>query len=128
MALRTAKAWVKRMRVLVVEDDPLIGLLLAELLQDMGHEVSDVAATEAGAVAAASRDRPELMIVDAHLGCGSGVAAVTRILQAGWLPHLFISGSAMESAGSGAVTLRKPFLEHDLVQAMGRALAQIPVA
>ncbi len=114
------------MRVLVVEDDPLIGLLLAELLQDMGHEVSDVAATEAGAVAAASRDRPELMIVDAHLGCGSGVAAVSQILQAGWLPHLFISGGAVDTERRGAVTLRKPFLEHDLVEAMGRALVQPP--
>jgi CheY-like chemotaxis protein len=43
------------LRVLLVEDDALIGVLLARLLRGMGHEVCDTAATEAAAVTAAER-------------------------------------------------------------------------
>ena len=37
---------MKALRVLVIEDDALIGLLLAELLAGMGHDVCATAATE----------------------------------------------------------------------------------
>ncbi len=55
------------LRVLVVEDEAIIAMLFADLLVAMGHEVCAIEATEAGAVAAAVRCRPDLMIVDAHL-------------------------------------------------------------
>src|ERR1700719_4544619 len=59
---------MKALRVLVIEDDALIAMLLSELLAGMGHDVCATAATEADAVTAATRHRPDLMIVDARLG------------------------------------------------------------
>ena len=59
------------LRVLVVEDDPLIAMLLGELPAGMGHDVCAAAPTEAEAVTAATRYHPDLMIVDAGLGRGS---------------------------------------------------------
>ena len=79
------------LRVLVVEDDAIIGALLAEMLEGMGHDVCAVEATEADAVTAAARWRPDLMIVDVRLGEGSGVSAVDEIHRTGPIPHVFVS-------------------------------------
>ena len=61
-------------RVLVVEDDAMIGMLLAEMLEDMGFEVCAIAATENAAVADAANCKPGLMIVDEHLREGNGIS------------------------------------------------------
>src|SRR5271167_3062294 len=79
-------------RVLVIEDDAIIGMFLSEMLIDLGYEVCAIEATEAEAVAAADRCRPGLMIVDALLGNGSGISAVATILRTGPVPHLFVTG------------------------------------
>lgn len=116
---------MKALRVLVVEDDPMIGVLLAETLVEMGHEVCGVEATEINAVAAAVRNKPDLMIVDAQLGAGSGICAVEEILRAGFVPHLFVSANALRvrALKPGAMVIQKPFRESDLIKGIERALA-----
>jgi CheY-like chemotaxis protein len=113
------------LRVLVVEDDAMIGMLLAEMLEEMGHDVCAVAVTQADAVTAAARCKPDLMIVDARLGAGSGVLAVEDIIRTGPVPHVFVTGdiSKVKALRPGAVTLQKPFLESELARAIQRALA-----
>ncbi len=69
------------LRILVVEDDAMIGMALTEMLEEMGHDVCSIEATEAEAISAADRCRPDLMIVDVLLGAGNGVSAVTEILR-----------------------------------------------
>jgi DNA-binding response OmpR family regulator len=112
------------LRVLVVEDDAMISMLLAGLLGEMGHDVCAIEATEADAVSAAAQHRPDLMIVDARLGDGSGVSAVEEILRTGFVPHLFMSGnvSRVMALRPGAVVLQKPFHEAELARAIQRAL------
>jgi CheY-like chemotaxis protein len=119
-----ASGVMEALRVLVVEDDALIAMLLAEVLVAMGHEVCATAATEADAVTAASRFKPDLMIVDASLGRGSGVSAVEQILLAGPVAHVFMSGEAarVRERRPDAVVLRKPFREPELVRAIDIAL------
>jgi two-component system, response regulator PdtaR len=116
---------MKALRVLVIEDDALIAMLLAELLAGMGHEVCATAATEAEAVIAATSYGPDLMIVDASLGQGSGVSAVEEILRAGPLAHVFVSGDAerVRLRKSDAIVVRKPFREAELARAIDLALA-----
>jgi len=116
------------LRILVVEDDALIGMLLAELLGEMGHDVCAIEATEADAVAAAARCRPNLMIVDARLGDESGISAVDEILCTGPIPHVFISGdpSRIQLVRPDAVVVQKPFGVSEIVRAMRRALATEP--
>jgi CheY-like chemotaxis protein len=119
---------MKALRVLVVEDDALIAMLLSELLAGMGHDVCATAASEAEAVIAAIRYDPDLMIVDAGLGRGSGVSAVEEILRAGPLAHVFVSGDA-ESVWRrkpDAIVVRKPFRETELARAIDMALAAAP--
>jgi two-component system, response regulator PdtaR len=120
---------MKALRVLVVEDDVLIAMLLTEMLAGMGHDVCATAATEAEAVIAAAHYRPDLMIVDAGLGRGSGVSAVEEICRAGPLAHVFISGDAerVRLRHPDAVVVRKPFRQAELVRAIEIALATAAV-
>lgn len=113
------------LRVLLVEDERLIALLLSETLIAMGHSVCAIASTEADAVAQAQMHRPDLMIVDAGLSNGDGVAAVETILKARRVPHLFVTGDGrkVKALRPDAVILEKPFFENDLVAAIERALA-----
>ncbi len=115
---------MKALRILVVEDDAMIAMLLADMFAAMGHDVCAIEATEAGAMAAAVQCRPDLMIVDARLGDGSGVSAMEEILRTGFVPHIFISGdiSTVRALKPDAVAIQKPFDESDLVRAVQRAL------
>jgi len=115
---------MEALRVLVIEDDALIAMLLSELLAGMGHDVCATAATQAEAVIAASRYRPDLMIVDAGLGRGSGISAVEEILRARPIAHLFLTGDAktVRTSKPDAVVVRKPFREAELARAIDLAL------
>ena len=115
---------MKALQILVVEDDSLIAMLLVETLAEMGHRVCGVEATERGAVMAALRCRPDLIIVDVQLREGNGVSAVDEILSTGFVPHLFVSGDIKEVLvrRPGAVAIGKPFRESELDRAIQRAL------
>jgi CheY-like chemotaxis protein len=114
----------KPLRVLVVEDDLMIGPLLAETLEDLGHIVCAVEVSAAAAVAAALRYHPDLMIVDVGLGEASGIAAVKEILREGFVPHVFVTGDLVRnlSLGPDAVLLQKPYRSSDIVAAIARAV------
>lgn len=116
----------KQLRILLVEDDALIAIVLAEILDDMGHAIAGIEATEAGAVHAAARVRPDLMIVDASLREGSGIDAVATILQSDAIPHVFMSGEEVPATCPPAVTLQKPFMRRDLARAIDRAMGTQP--
>jgi len=116
---------MRRLRILVAEDEALIAMYLAETLGELGHEVCAIEATQGGVVAAAARLNPDLMIVDARLGAGSGVLAVQEILGARFIPHVFASGDrrTLRGLGATAITIEKPFHEAQLVSAIERAIA-----
>jgi CheY-like chemotaxis protein len=117
------------LRILIVEDNAIIAMLLETTLADMGHEVCAIEGTETGAVAAAARLRPDLLIVDAGLSEGNGISAVDRILRGGFVPHVFVSGHDLrpETLNPRAVRLSKPYDARDLHAAIQSALAA-PVA
>lgn len=100
----------------------MIGMALGQMLEDMGHEVCAIATTEAGAVDAAIMRKPDLMIVDAHLNEGSGVAAVETILATRPTPYFFMSGGKVPNARPGATVLEKPFFEPQLQEAIRYAI------
>ena len=109
---------MKPLRILLVEDDKLIGALLAEMLDDMGHSVCGVETTEAAAVSAALLQRPDLMIVDARLATGSGIAAIAEIFRTVSIPHIFVTGDRMAAGPTFALVLQKPFTQRTLAHAI----------
>ena len=120
---------MKALRTLVVEDDAIIGGLLAETLEGLGHTVCAVENNVANAVAAASHWRPDLMIVDVGLGEASGIAAVKEILRSRFVPHVFVTGDSLRGIplDSDTVLIQKPFRVSDLDQAIQSALVAAPV-
>ena len=103
--------------ILLVEDDALIGLLLSEMLAELGFTVCAVATTEDEAVALAARHRPGLMIVDQYLMQGNGISAMQRIARDGPVPSVFMTGAPAGDI-EGMPVLQKPFLEADLIRAI----------
>ena len=114
-----------KLRVLVVEDDAMIASLLAETIEHLGHSVCAIAATENEAVAQGLACQPDLMIVDAGLSDGDGVAAVDAILKARFVPHLFVTGNGRQvrALHPDAIILEKPFFLPELMRAIEQALA-----
>ena len=118
------------LRVMIVEDDAVVSMLLAEVLAGMGHDVCAIATTEDYAVAAAAASKPDIMIVDVRLRGGSGVGAVEEILLTGFIPHVFVSGdiSWVWALKPNSVAIQKPYGQADLAQAMRSALGTAPAA
>jgi DNA-binding response OmpR family regulator len=115
---------MKALRILLVEDDIMIGALLSDILKDMGHDVCAIEVTKEAAVTAAIRYSPELVIADVRLGDGSGISAIDEILRIRLVPHLFMSGniSKVKMLRPNAAILEKPFSEAGLALAMQHAL------
>lgn len=119
-------SWERRggvLRVLVIEDEVIIGMLLERVLAGMGHEVISVEDTEEGAVSSAARVRPGLILVDERLRAGSGHGAIERILRDGFIPHVWMSGGRVfpTTMPAGVAELQKPFTD----LALGLAIAQV---
>jgi two-component system, response regulator PdtaR len=115
---------MRALRVLIIEDEAMIALLFEDVLSELGHTVCASERTEAGAIAAAARCHPELIISDARLLRGSGISAVTTIMKAGFIPHLFVSGNLIDRKllNPAAGVLQKPFDLRHLVDAISRAV------
>ena len=98
----------------------MLGMLLGEMLEDMGYAIDPLETTQAGAVASVARRRPDVMIVDVGLGEGSGLVAMDEILAAGFVPHIFMSGNVkrVEALRPGTPVLEKPFDQGQLERAI----------
>jgi two-component system, response regulator PdtaR len=83
--------------VLIVEDDPLIAISLRMVLEDEGHEVCGVAATERQGISLGLIHRPDIAVVDVRLAEGSGIAVGRRLLAEG-ARVLFATAYAAEVA------------------------------
>ena len=66
------------LRVLIIEDEPIISMDLENLIEELGHTVVGVASTHAEAVELAQSGYPELILADIQLADGSsGLEAAT---------------------------------------------------
>ena len=100
------------MRVLVVEDEPLIAASVEWELRDRGHDVLGPAPSAALAEHLAAVDRPDLALVDINLtGRGDGVR-LARTLRLMGVPSVFVTGQiseARENRDAALALLAKPF-------------------
>lgn len=79
-------------RILIIEDEAVIAMDLSDLVTGAGHDVCAVEATASSAVAAAKRERPDLVLADIQLADGSsGIDAVKEILSSFEVPVIFIT-------------------------------------
>ncbi|PHK93237.1 response regulator [Pseudoroseomonas rhizosphaerae] len=89
------------MRILVVEDEVLIAMVLREALETAEHEVMGPAATLDEALALCEAERPELALLDINLRDGSSGVELARILRRRWnILSIFVSGQILEARGA----------------------------
>jgi len=104
--------------VLLVDDEPLIRMSTADMLEDLGYTVREAGSGEAALETIAAGLRPDLLITD-HLMPGmTGTELAARVREALPLtPILLISGYAdADGIAPGMPRLTKPFRERDLIQ------------
>ena len=78
--------------VLIIEDEPLIALDLADVVTSIGHTVCATASTHKEAIAAFTKHKPGLVLADVQLADGSsGLDAVREILASFEVPVIFIT-------------------------------------
>ncbi|HEY1878928.1 MAG TPA: response regulator [Caulobacteraceae bacterium] len=112
-------------RVLLVEDEAMIAMLLEDMLGDLGCEVVGPAYSLAPALALARDETAiDVAILDVNLA-GQTVYEVADTLKARGVPIVFSSGygaSGLREADRNAPVLPKPFKLQDLAAALSRAL------
>jgi len=98
--------------VLVIEDEPMIAMLLQDIFEDAGATSFAFAATEHDAVELAVQQAPALISSDVHLLEGTGPHAVQLIHERlGEVPVIFITATPQdcEPCSPPGVVLQKPF-------------------
>lgn len=116
-------------RVLVVEDDYLVGLTICDLLNGAGYEVLGPAVSGEEAISVGLEERPHLVMMDIRLaGEKDGVDAALELAQAG-IRSLFVSAHSdpqTRSRGGAASPhgwVEKPFSDAQLLEAVAAALS-----
>ena len=107
-------------RVLVVEDEFMIVLMLESLLSEAGFEVTDVATKLEPALAFVEAGAYDVAILDANLA-GVSSAPVATALTARSIPFLVVSGYATtqrDSAFAAGLHVQKPFKTEVLIEAL----------
>ncbi len=119
------------MRVLIAEDDPLIGLALAERLRALGHEPLGPAADGEHAVELARASACDLYLFDVEMPKLDGLDAAAQLAAEGLRrPVVVVTGIEDESliersiASGVSAYLTKPIDTRELQAAIGLAAAR----
>ncbi len=113
-----------RLRVLVVEDEAIVSMMLVDMLGDLGHEVVATATRLDEALGLAATAELDLALLDLNLA-GQQTYPVAEVLRTRGLRFMFATGyggDALPDAWRGTPTLQKPFMMQDLEQALARAV------
>lgn len=111
--------------VLIIEDEPLIAMLVHAILEDEGATSFAFAATEDDAVMSAYSHRPDLITSDVKLIDGTGPHAVHSIHEKlGMVPVIFITGTPAQCqpCEPPGEVLCKPIVQAELAAAFHRVI------
>lgn len=117
MAISTkSNRQVTGLRVLIVEDESLVALLLEDMLAELGHTVIGPVAHVKKALDMIQREEIDLAILDVNIN-GENTYSIADVLAARNVPFLFSTGYDKESlhgSHQDRPTLQKPFPRQDL--------------
>ena len=113
-------------RVLVVEDESLVAMLLETILEDMGATpVGPAATVEEGVAAAIGEPDLDAALLDVNVA-GKPVFPVAEALSARGVPFVFSTGygeGGLPEEWRGRPVLQKPFTEQAVRDALQSVLA-----
>jgi len=126
----TSSGSERRPRVLIAEDEALIRLDLAEMLDEAGYEVVAQAGDGEEAVERAREHRPDLVIMDVKMPRLDGIAAASLIAAERIAPVVMLTAFSQRdlverARNAGAMAyLVKPFTMSDLMPAIEIAMSR----
>lgn len=111
------------MKLLIVEDDPLIGPAMKAVLETAGYTVVGPLRDAPRAMRLAEREAPDLALVDVRLAGGEdGISLCRRLHGELGIPALLVTGNGhLAEAGRDTAlgSLTKPFTPQALLNAVG---------
>ncbi|MEU4228193.1 response regulator [Nonomuraea sp. NPDC026600] len=117
-------------QILIVEDEPLLRLDLAEMLTDDGYQVVGEAGDGETAVYLARQLHPDIVIMDIKLPIRDGISAAAQIHAERLAPVMFLTAFSQRDLvdkardAGGYAYLVKPFTMADLRPAIDLVLAR----
>ena len=118
---------LKGLRLLLVEDEAMVAMMIEEMLEDLGCEVVGPAGDVADALALARSDGGiGGAILDVNVG-GQPVYPVAEALKARGAPFVFITGyeaADIDGRFADVPTVQKPFSMPVLADTLARVIAQ----
>lgn len=106
----------KALRVLIVEDEPIVAMDLAEMVEGWGHNVVGPASKRANGVALAESEDIDFAILDVNLGRGETSEAIAAALRARGIRFMFLSAhkAAAIDFCMGEDVMQKPVIVSQL--------------
>jgi CheY-like chemotaxis protein len=114
----------QRRRVLIVEDEMIVSMLLEDLLQELDYEPVGPAARLDEALALAREAVVDVALLDVNLN-GKETYAVAEVLDERGIPFVFATGygaGGIPEAHRHRPVLSKPFRHRDLAAALAKAM------
>ena len=111
-------------RVLVVEDELLVAMLVEDMLADAGCVVVGPFARVAEALAAARAEAVDVALLDVNVA-GEKVFPVAHVLEERGIPFLFVTGYGQAALPRDRPHWRacaKPFQPHHLTESLARMM------
>ncbi|MGD9966004.1 MAG: PAS domain S-box protein [Hyphomonadaceae bacterium] len=121
------QAGLRGKRILVVEDEPLIGMVLADYLNDVGCDVLGPAQSIDKAKAIVAAGEFDAALVDGNLA-GKPVDEIAVALAARNIPFVFVTGYGRDALPEGfdeAPIVEKPFTQEQVVSALERLFSNV---
>ena len=112
--------------ILIIEDEPLIAMMLEDFLESLGHNVVATCDSVAEAMARIDVGGFDVAIVDVHLKDGEHVWPVADRLAAEGLPFVLATGGHIEpppAQHATAPVLSKPYTIDAIAPALAAACA-----
>ncbi|MFC3580668.1 response regulator [Sphingomonas hylomeconis] len=108
-------------RILIVEDEPLIAMMLEDFLEILGHQLAGQADNVADALGAVEAGGVDAAILDVNLSGGEKSWPIADALAARGVPFVFATGGSQDGvieAHRARPTLAKPFTMDGVAKAL----------
>lgn len=130
MSERTADEKLHGLRILVVEDEAAISMLLEDMLMDFGCEVVGPAARLTAALEMAAGGTFDMAILDVNLA-GDAIYPVAEALARREVPFIFSTGyggGGIKDPYRDRAVVQKPFSQQDLKRTLLKGLESAKLA
>lgn len=115
----------KKKRILIVEDDMIISLVIENMVKELGHEVVGKAISGEEAINLATENKPDIILMDIRLkGDMDGIEAVIAIKEKITTSVIYLTGNSdrvnydRAKATEFADLITKPFTLADLTKSL----------